>query len=178
MAPIPTYLFTTCRRDLQFNSIWQSKAKLSWDVPTITSTATHQRQHTTPTPSITSPTIMQFDLDAPPNADPPQTDMLPSEFHHKWNELLNDTDMDSIVSSSNNFNDAILPPRPSESQTHMAHVTRSGRVSKSPQQFAESVHSAHSAVCAYLSTFSVNKEDGAHHIIQPMTTTSSISLAC
>ena len=70
--------FTTCRRDFKFNSIWQTKAKLNWNVPTIKIDLLPQQQ-TVPASSTTTPTVVQFYLNAPPNVEIlANAQMLPS----------------------------------------------------------------------------------------------------
>ena len=99
--------FTTCRRDFKFNSIWQTKAKSNWNVPTIKIDLPPQQQPV-PASSTTPPTVVQFDLNAPPNVEiPVNAHMLPSEFQHEWNNPVNDVGIDYVVSNSNNLDSTV-----------------------------------------------------------------------
>ena len=84
--------FSTCKTDTKFKFYWQYKAKLKSTTPSVLD------QITTPPDSL----LLLHD-----HFDPPQTDHLPPEFQHLWNQNTPPPPPPPKISVSD-----IIPPTP------------------------------------------------------------------
>ena len=156
--------FATCRRDVKFQSVWQAKARLSSDdLSTIIKP-----------PLIHLPTTVDFTPDIQHCSSPPtHTSTLPSAFQHQW-DPVSDTSDDTIPAPDIDIQDAPQPPDLFEAlplpeipdDTLPVRTTRTGRVIRAPQKFADT---AHSSIHAFLSTFCPPPSSADVHLLQPQT---------
>ena len=131
--------FSTCKRDVKFNSIWQSKAKL--DKVSMNSDPLLFKTNN-PSPIQPFTPSVHHHLQTPPS-----TSDLPSEFRHNWDQ---DTTTSNLPST--NDDESTTPADPDVSSESTSDITsppiqttRSGRTVKPPSRFSFQ---------SYLSTFS------------------------